>query len=406
MGSPASTFAVARGPAELSGNLGLSHLIGRLRDSQPIRRLSKSGTTFSYPPQGGKRIEESAGRRVAPRTAIPAARLPQFSNGHCPRRQWDGTRSLSRVNACLTGCPALSSAAKAATSSTAAARAASWDLRRRKCCFVRLATSAATSPGVRDERGGLTFAPSQDRSVGDGWALERAGSQRPTSTTRLPRCSSAARHNSLGRLDSAAVPTGDHGARAPRCRCRRSRRATSSQAHRCHGAARGFLTHDDAPTIPLDMDHSVKARSRLRMQGLPSNPAAKSWGLQPSRDTSGGVCVNSSATTFMPGVESSQKVDYLGTSNLTNHQSVGTHSQRRRTRSRMLTCPEPSTLGGRTFQPHDVFVVRVQLAGILHDQDSLARWRNRQQGAEQCCFPASRSAADQEGGARFHQCCC
>ena len=67
----------------------------------------------------------------------------------------------------------------------------------------------------------------------------------------------------------------------------------------------------------------------------------------------------------------------------------------------------PGTLnvGRSNFQPHDVFVVRVQLAGILHDQDSLARWRNRQQGAEQCCFPASRSAADQEGGARFHQCC-
>jgi len=160
-----------------------------------------------------------------------------------------------------------------------------------------------------------------------------------------------------------------------------------------------------AATIPLDVDHSIKARCHLRMQGLPSKAGSKSQCLQPSRDTGGGVCVNRSATTLVPGIESSQQVDHLGSSNLTNHQSVGTHSQRLTNQIAHAHVPGTLNVGRSNFQPHDVFVVRVQLAGILHDQDSLARWRNRQQGAEQCCFPASRSAADQEGGARFHQCC-
>ena len=44
-----------------------------------------------------------------------------------------------------------------------------------------------------------------------------------------------------------------------------------------------------------------------------------------------------------------------------------------RTRSRCVTSPRPSMLGGRRFEAHDVRLLQLQLGGVFDRDDALAR---------------------------------
>jgi hypothetical protein len=74
-------------------------------------------------------------------------------------------------------------------------------------------------------------------------------------------------------------------------------------------------------------DHLNRAE-QLGMHSRRRKPCQRTQGLEPGHDVSARVGVQSAASALVPGVERSQHLAHLGTSNFTNDEAVGTHAQR------------------------------------------------------------------------------
>ena len=75
------------------------------------------------------------------------------------------------------------------------------------------------------------------------------------------------------------------------------------------------------------MDDDLDRAQQLRMDGCRCQPREGAECLETSHDVGGGVGMQGSTSTLVPGVERGEHLTHLGTTDLTHDEAIGAHPQ-------------------------------------------------------------------------------
>ena len=88
------------------------------------------------------------------------------------------------------------------------------------------------------------------------------------------------------------------------------------------------------------------------------------------------------AAAFVPGVQRCQHVDDLSASHLAHDQPVGAHPEGLPDQVVQADPPNPFDVRRSGLHPNDMWMRRVQLGGVFHQNDAFRRIRGCEQGAK------------------------
>src|SRR5690625_2410115 len=144
------------------------------------------------------------------------------------------------------------------------------------------------------------------------------------------------------------------------------------------------------------MHDDVDSGRQLAVYGFPRQAGGDTECLDPRGEVMSGVRVHRAAPALVSGVERREQIDDLGTTYLTDDETIGSHPQR-------LSYQVTEHDGARTlevdrtpFEAHDVRVVGPELTGVLDDHQALGGIDEAEHGGEQGGLAASRTARQQE----------
>ena len=255
--------------------------------------------------------------------------------------------------------------------------------RRRHACGAPAPGLGPTTPVVTGRDVGALAPPSGTRAA-----------------TAMP-ASTAASHGAHHATDPSRV------ARAPAAGPRTTRSASKVAAVRsatCPDWSRSGHAEleDPAPTVatPAEVDDHVERGGELAVRRRARQAGGQRQRLDPGRDVGGGVGVERAAPPAVARVERRQQVDHLGPAHLPHHQPVGPHPQRLTHQHLQRDLAGALDVGRAALQGDDVGVVGSQLAGVLDQDDPLARVDERQERGEHRRLAGAGAAGDQEGAPR------
>src|SRR5215211_9448909 len=151
------------------------------------------------------------------------------------------------------------------------------------------------------------------------------------------------------------------------------------------------------------MDDGMQRRSDLTVHSIAVETGKSPQRFESSRHIGRRIRMDRTAAALMPGVQSRQQIHHLSSPDLTDNETIGTHPQSLANEISQGDLSATLDIRWSGLQPHDMWMIRAQLARVLDQHQPLRGSDQREQRVEQRRLSRTRAAADQERQARIEQ---